>query len=84
MKVIFGKDGLTQSHQGDFPETTECQKCGGNSRIGFTYFEDDEPYLCNMYDTTGKKGGLWLHDACAVAVYFCKDCLNVTSLYNQA
>ena len=50
-----------------------------------------------MEVTIGKKGleqswqatfppdgeGYWLHDACAVAVYFCKKCLNTTALYNQ-
>ena len=28
--------------------------------------------------------GFWLHDCCAVAVYFCRACLNSTALYNQA
>ncbi len=30
------------------------------------------------------ENGYWLHDCCAVAVYFCKDCLETTALYNQA
>lgn len=29
------------------------------------------------------KGGLWLHGRCAVAVYFCRECLSPTALYNQ-
>ena len=30
------------------------------------------------------KGNYWLHDCCAVAVYFCKNCLKTTTLNNQA
>jgi hypothetical protein len=38
--------------------------------------------VCRLHRNEGK-GGYWLHDCCAVAVYFCKDCLNTTALYNQ-
>lgn len=40
--------------------------------------------VCELYETTGESGGLWLHDCCAVAIYFCPFCLNPTALYNQA
>jgi hypothetical protein len=82
--ITLGEDGIRNSHQKNFPKTTKCVHCNGTSRIGFVYYETDEPYVCNIHRTTGKKGGYWLHDACAVAVYFCKDCLNTTALYNQA
>jgi len=39
--------------------------------------------ICNQRQTTEKAGGLWLHDCCAVAVYFCPHCLKATALYNQ-
>lgn len=84
MKITFGKEGLKESWQEDFPETTDCCRCKGVARIGFIAHENDEvKYLCDLYPNKGK-GGYWLHDACAVAVYFCKKCLQPTALYNQA
>ena len=91
MKVTIGKEGLNKSWQRDFPEETKCCRCGGVSRIGFVAHENmdeddkyypDKPYVSNLHDNMGK-GFYWLHDACAVAVYFCRDCLDTTALYNQ-
>ena len=76
--------------QNDFPETTSCCRCGAESRMGFVAHEFDEPisqeggkFLCDLYENPSNEG-YWLHDACAVAVYFCTKCLEPTSLYNQA
>jgi len=85
MKITQGKNGLTKSWQTDFPEETPCVHCDGTARIGFVAHEgldeDDkdkpETRLYNMYKDD------WLHDCCAVAVYFCKACLETSSLYNQ-
>ena len=44
--------------------------------------DNDGPFVCSLHLNEGK-GGFWLHDCCAVAVYFCVDCLNPTALYNQ-
>jgi len=84
MNVTFGKEGLDKSWQLPFPETTECCRCKGESRIGFVAHEGpgEADYLCNLHPNEGK-GGYWLHDACAVAVYFCRNCLFPTALYNQ-
>lgn len=88
MEITLGKEGLSKTWQAEFPETTKCCKCQGISRIGFVAHENmsdadsDGPYICNLH-SNGGKGGLWLHDCCAVAVYFCVDCLNTTALYNQ-
>jgi hypothetical protein len=92
MKVTIGKKGLKMSWQTPFPATTECCRCGGKARIGFVAHEGMEEtedcrghYVCNMYDNKGGDGGrFWLHDYCAVAVYFCSKCLETTALYNQA
>lgn len=79
----------TISFQDEFPRTTEC-RCGGEARLGFVAHEFDtkpksEEYVCNLYENEGGMGGaFWLHDAVAVAVYFCKKCLEPTALYNQA
>lgn len=88
MEVTLGKEGLTKSWQAEFPETTECVHCKGESRVGFTVIENfsgtpGEGHVCDLYENEGK-GNYWLHDVCSVAIYFCKDCLKTTSLYNQA
>ena len=88
MKVTLGKEGLDKSWQQEFPEEIHCCKCSGTARIGFVAHEhmkddDDGPWVCELHPNEGK-GGFWLHDCCAVAVYFCKDCLKTTALYNQA
>lgn len=93
MKVELGKEGLTKTWQKDFPEETTCVHCSGNSRIGFVAHEvGDEgkdsdaslppAYVCQINEQ-GKDDKLWLHDLCAVAVYFCEKCLFPTALYNQ-
>lgn len=94
MKVALGKGGLIKTWQAEFPETTECCRCGGDARIGFVAHEgmddDDRPvcprdyvqFVCDLHPNEGK-GGYWLHDCCAVAVYFCRECLQATALYNQ-
>ena len=88
MKVTIGKKGLKKTWQAEFPETTKCVNCSGKARIGFVAHEGlDETSMfkdsvCGLHKSKGK-GNLWLHDCCAVAVYFCKECLNPTTLYNQ-
>ena len=88
MKVTLGKDGLTKTWQAEFPETTECCRCQGEARIGFVAHEgmnDDDretEHVCGMHQNDGK-GGYWPHDCIAVAVYFCRECLETTALYNQ-
>jgi len=92
MKVTIGKEGLRKTWQTEFPETTICCRCGGEARIGFVAHEgidDDErleydQYITSLHTNMGGEGGdFWLHDCCAVATYFCKKCLEPTSLYNQ-
>lgn len=94
MKVTIGEEGLSKTWQEDFPATTNCVYCGGESRVGFVAHEamdrDDQPvwprnyiqYVTDLHDNTIE--GYWLHDCAAVAVYFCKECLETTALYNQA
>jgi len=92
MKVTIGKEGLSKTWQAEFPETTKCCRCKGTARIGFVahegidekviYPRDFVQFVCDLHENEGKSG-YWLHDCCAVAVYFCKDCLETTALYNQ-
>jgi len=94
MKVTTGKDGLSKTWQAEFPETTECCRCKGEARIGFVAHEgmetDDKAvwprnhvqFVTDLHKNEGK-GGLWPHDCVAVAVYFCRECLETTALYNQ-
>ena len=79
------------SFQEDFPKTTKCCRCGGKARLGFVAHEFEEKlmqsggrYVSQLYENKPKSDGFWLHDACSVAVYFCKKCLETTALYNQA
>jgi hypothetical protein len=85
MKVVIGEEGLKETWQSPFPKTTKCDKCGGTCRIGFVTKEmkGEEEYVCRLHENKGIKD-YWLHDSCAVAVYFCKDCLEVKAMYNQA
>lgn len=85
MKVIIGKEGLTHTKQGEFPPETECCRCEGIARIGFVATEGvgEKKYVSNLHPNK-PPDNFWLHDACAVAVYFCGKCLETTALYNQA
>lgn len=82
------KEAVKHTWQNDFPLTTECLKCYGECRLGFVAGEFDRHpkngFLCDLYQNNPDNDGYWLHDACAVAVYFCKKCLEPTALYNQA
>lgn len=87
MKVTIGEAGLTKTWQAEFPKETKCAHCNGVSRIGFVAHELEETLhheecVCSLHPNEGK-GGFWLHDCCAVAVYFCRECLKPTALYNQ-
>ncbi len=90
MKVTIGKTGLNMSWQTEFSEETPCVYCKGTSRIGFVAHEGMEEklkhgeYVCSLHENDPEGSGYWLHDCCTVAVYFCKDCLKTTALYNQA
>jgi len=90
MKVVLGEEGLKKSFQKDFPEETACQHCGAQgARIAFVAHEMDETkgsknYVCKLHKNEPKEGGLWVHDSCCVAVYFCRRCLEASALYNQA
>jgi len=85
MEITLGKKGLGNTWQQPFPEETECCRCKGAARIGFVASEgqDEKEYVSDLHPNEGK-GGYWLHDACAVAIYFCRECLQTTALYNQA
>ena len=86
MEVTLGKQGLSKSWQAEFPEETECCWCKGMARIGFVASEEidpKEPAVCALHKNEGK-GGYWLHDLASFAIYLCKDCLEATTLYNQA
>jgi hypothetical protein len=82
--VTIGEKGLKNSWQKEFPKETKCGKCGGTARIGFVVYETKEgPFVADLHKNDPEGEGHWPHDVVAVAVYFCKDCLETTSLYNQ-
>lgn len=87
MKVHKGKAGLDKTWQGPFKETEKCIKCGSESRIAFVAMEEpstveDDGLICEAYPNV--EGSMWVHDACAIAVYLCKKCLKPTAIMNQA
>ena len=85
MKIYRGEIGRERSWQEEFPKKVKCVHCKGKARIIFVGQEDGPGNnVCDMRDNKGKKGGFWLHDCCAIAVYLCQDCLESTSLINQA
>ncbi len=95
MKVQLARDvqeARNKTYQDPFDETKVCPHCGGKAQMAFVAHEgldeDDRSTttdrVCRLHKNTGKRGdGLWLHDWCAVAVYFCRDCLKPTADYNQ-
>ncbi len=94
IETYIGNEGLEKTWQADFPKTAKCQ-CGGEARHAFTVFEDGEKAdrpagnlppasICQLHPNDPDGDGFWLHDVCAVAVYFCKKCLNPVAKYNQA
>ena len=90
MKVYLGGTGLNKSWQKSFPEITKCHKCGGEARIMFVGFEDNEvdeagslKYVCDLKENGGK-GDYWVHDAIACAVYLCANCFEPIAILNQA
>jgi hypothetical protein len=90
VKVTIGKEGLTKTFQNNFPETVDCQCCcDGKARIAFVAHEGldkkdaQEKRVYTLHYNEGK-GGLWPHDTVCVAVYFCRECLEITAIYNQA
>lgn len=87
MKFKLGISAKDKTWQETFDEEVECAYCRGKAELAFVAYErfdgDVPPYIYQQKKTTGKKGGLWLHDHCAVAVYFCRDCLKPTARYNQ-
>ncbi len=86
MEVTLGKEGLDKTWQDPFVEDIFCIHCGAVARIAFVAHETDEEhgsqFVCNLHNN--EKGNMWVHDACAVAVYFCTGCLDTTAVYNQA
>jgi hypothetical protein len=87
MFVVLGEEGLKHSWQRPFPPMTPCVHCDGEARIGFVASETAPsrgPHVCSLHQNDYHGGNAWLHDSCAVAVYFCRKCLDVTALYNQA
>lgn len=84
MKVVLGKKGVSNSYQKDFLEEISCVYCGGIARMAFTAKESkEEKYICDLHPNDPEGIGYWVHDACAVAVYFCKQCLETTARMNQ-
>jgi len=82
MRVIKGKEGCQHSWQDEFNTTISCG-CGSVGHIAFVAIEEEESdgYISQNCPKDAK---LWPHDAIAVAVYICKNCMKTISVMNQA
>jgi hypothetical protein len=74
--------------QAPFKPVVKCVHCGEEARLAFVAHEGlqgdkEEEFVAGLYENHAEDK-LWLHDACAVAVYFCTGCLKPTADYNQA
>lgn len=83
MEIYYGNSGLGASWQSPFPETVECEKCGGDCRPMFTGMETKGPHICNLHENQPDEAG-WPHDAIACTVYLCKKCYHGQVEWNQA
>ena len=85
MDIYLGEKGLRASWQEEFPKTVKCHKCGGEARIMFVGHEGagTDKFISSLRKNGGK-GDYWVHDACAVAVYLCKECFEPNALINEA
>lgn len=99
MKVVIAKDpqkiASKYTFQDEFPLKTECVYCktGKAILVCIAHEMNERPiteggqYILGLYSEEGiyhKNWKMWLHDACCIATYLCPDCLNATSLINQA
>lgn len=90
MEIGLGKAGLKLTNQDEFPPEVVCVYCGGKASIGFVAHEGPAEqdykfgFVCEVHRHEPDEEGLWLHDCCSVAVYFCRTCLEPTAKYNQA
>jgi len=90
MLVSVGEGCEKSTYQEPFETECKCVHCGGVARLGFVAYEsnkegiDDKSVPLYKLRENGGKGDYWLHDFCAVAVYFCRECLKPTADYNQA
>jgi hypothetical protein len=83
-KVYLGEEGLKRTWQEPFTKTEKCVHCKGEARIAFVMCESGEgKCVWELHENDPDHKGYWVHDACAVAVYFCKDCFKVTAIKNQ-
>lgn len=83
--VAYGEDGAELSRQSAFPPTTKCIHCDtGEAILTITVAENETPFACQMYENDPHGEGYWYHDAASWALYTCRDCLEVTVLWNQS
>ncbi len=84
IQIAFGETGTKFSHQEEFPLSATCI-CGGEGRMAFVVYEragiNKVSYICDLHKN--EPGNMWVHDAVAVAVYLCKNCLKPIAICNQ-
>jgi hypothetical protein len=82
MKISFGESGLKKTWQAAFKRIGFVAHEGSDADDRASVGGPEKEFVYELHKNGGK-GNYWLHDRCAVAVYFCKGCLETTALYNQ-
>ena len=90
MIVTIGPEGRNKSWQGDFRETIPCSGCGKDALFAFAAHEGldakdkgDQLRVTDLHLSKGRGKGMWVHDLCAVAMYFCPECMDATAVLDQ-
>lgn len=55
----------------------------GQEGEDFVRDANGQALVCSLHKNKPDEDSFWLHDCCAVAVYFCKKCLEVSGRYTQ-
>jgi hypothetical protein len=83
MQVYVGDNSIGITYQNTFETSIKCD-CGGSAHIACVV-DDDQGEISKLREVNGfNEEELWIHDSCAIAVYFCKRCMSCITLYNQA
>jgi len=76
------KEMVKMSCQDPWNETETCS-CGNEAELTMTVFDDGK--LCHKHknDYKNPNEGFWFHDKVSVAIYTCRKCFKMTTLWNQ-
>ncbi len=84
MEILYGtklKETLNElSFQEDYPESTQCSKCG-NVSIPLLAVDD---VLGELIDCKPSPNIAWPHDSSSFVLYICSECAKIDVVWTQA